>query len=126
MRKILVVDDNKASRELMRAVLKAPCWQVFEASQGQEALDIVTREGPDLVLLDIEMPVLDGYAVLRVLRENPRFASLRVVAVTANAMHGTQESILSAGFDGYITKPIKASALRKLVAEFLGSPREAS
>jgi CheY-like chemotaxis protein len=126
MRKILVVDDNKTSRELLRAVLKAPNWRVFEASQGQEALDVIAREHPDLVLLDIELPVLDGYAVLRAIRENPGLSTLRVVALTANAMHGTRESALIAGFDDYITKPICAAALRKQVAEFLDSRREDS
>lgn len=124
MRKILVVDDNRASRELLRALLRAPDRHILEASQGQEALELIAQEQPDLVLLDIEMPVLDGYGVVRALRQNPRLASIWVVAVTANAMQGARERALAAGFDGYITKPISAPAVREQVAELLGSARK--
>lgn len=120
MRKILVVDDNLASRELLRHILKASC-QVLEASHGQEALDKIAEAEPDLVLLDLEMPGLDGFAVLRQLRQHPRSGALRVVAVTARAMQGDRETALAAGFDGYITKPINAAALRRQVEQILGS-----
>lgn len=120
MKKIVIADDNRASRDLLRAVLKAPDRLLLEASQGQEALDVISREVPNLVLLDLEMPLLDGYAVLRRLRADTRFAGLRVVAVTANAMRGARESVLAAGFDDYVAKPIQAVALRKQVAELLG------
>ena len=119
MQKILVVDDNQASRELFLAVLKGPGRHLLEASQGQEALNIIAREEPDLVLLDVEMPVLDGYAVLRAIRDNPRWAAVRIVAVTANAMVGARESVLAAGFDGYIAKPIDTRALSIQVRLFL-------
>ena len=119
MQKILVVDDNQASRELFLAVLKGPDRHLLEASQGQEALNIIAREEPDLVLLDVEMPVLDGYAVLRTIRGNPRWAAVRIVAVTANAMAGARESVLAAGFDGYIAKPIRTAILRTQVERLL-------
>ncbi len=121
MRRILVVDDNLASRELLHAVLKAPDREIVEASEGEEALEKIAESTPDLVLLDIEMPLLNGFAVLRKLRENPRFAGLRVLAVTAHAMQGAREDALAAGFDGYITKPVNAAAVRKQVADFLGA-----
>mgnify|MGYP001065134346 CR=1 FL=1 len=120
MRKILVVDDNLATRELLRHVLKAS-YEVLEAGHGQEALEKLAAEAPDLVLLDLEMPGLDGFAVLRRLREDARFGALPVVAVTARAMQGDRERALAAGFDGYITKPIDAAALRRQVEQMLGS-----
>jgi CheY-like chemotaxis protein len=124
MTKILVVDDNAASRELLRTVLKGAGRLILEASQGSQALEIVVTEAPDLVLLDIEMPVLDGFAVLRELRKDARFAALPVVAVTANAMQGTREKALEAGFTDYITKPIRVAAVRSQVARLLPGEEE--
>jgi two-component system cell cycle response regulator DivK len=121
VRKILVVDDNPDSRYLLRAVLERSCDEVLEASQGQEALDIIAEAEPDLVLLDIEMPVMDGYGVLSELRRNPRFASVRVVAISANAMYRDREKALAAGFDAYVTKPIHVTSLRKQVEQLLRS-----
>lgn len=120
MVRILVVDDNATSRELLRHVFKPAFGDVLEASRGEEALEKIARERPDLVLLDLEMPGLDGYAVLRRVRQDTRLAALRVVAVTARAMQGDREKALAAGFDGYITKPIDAVGLREYVAQLLG------
>ncbi len=119
MKKILVVDDNAASRELLRTVLRAPDREILEACQGGQALEIIASQAPDLVLLDVEMPVMDGFAVLRRLRENARFTTLPVVAVTANAMQGSEEIALNAGFSAYITKPIRPAEVRKRVAAIL-------
>jgi CheY-like chemotaxis protein len=119
MKTVLVADDNLASRELLRAVLSWPGRRILEACDGAEALDIIVKEEPDLVLLDIEMPVKDGFAVLRNLRSDPRLRATRVVAVSANAMQGAREAALRAGFDDYITKPIDGAALRRDVAEVL-------
>ncbi len=126
MVKILVVDDNAASRELLRAALRRPDWCIIEASQGREALEIITAERPDLVLLDIEMPVMDGFAVLRKVRDNPSAAAPRIVAVTANAMQGVREEALAAGFDDYVTKPVSVPLLRQRVASLLSSQPEVS
>ena len=119
MRKILVAEDNLASRELIREILEARGYQVVEACDGREALQKVQETGPDLVLLDIQMPVLDGFAVLRQLRQDPRFATLRVVALTAYAMRGDQEKALAAGFDAYLSKPVDATALRRQIEKLL-------
>src|SRR5579862_7375155 len=97
--KILVADDNAASRELIREVLEMSGYHVVEASNGQEAVSRVHETAPDLVLVDIQMPRLDGYGVLRELRGDPKFAGLRVVALTAFAMQGDRERALEAGFD---------------------------
>jgi CheY-like chemotaxis protein len=115
MQTILVVDDNAVSRELMRAILKGPDRNIIEAGDGREALARIAEARPDLVLLDIHMPVLDGFGVLRELRADPGLRSLRVIAVTANAMQGEREKALAAGFDGYVTKPVSAVEIRELL-----------
>ncbi len=117
MSRILVADDNAASRALVRAVLRNE--QVFEAVNGKDALDAIARERPDLVLLDIDMPVLDGYAVVSRLRADPQYSALPVVAVTAYAMTGDREKALAAGFSAYLPKPIRAAALREQIAALL-------
>ena len=118
--KILIVDDNLASRELLLAILKRSSYDILEACNGQEALDVISRAEPDLVLLDVEMPVLDGIEVIHRLRHDLRFASMPVLAVTADAMQGTKERILAEGFSGYVTKPVDGPLIRKQVKEILG------
>jgi CheY-like chemotaxis protein len=111
MIKVLVAEDNGVNRELLRELLELRGYTVLEACDGQEALRIIDETQPELLLLDIGMPVLDGFAVIRRIRENPRLAKLPVVAVTAYAMRGDQERILSSGFDGYLSKPVNPSCL---------------
>jgi len=119
IKKILIAEDDPASRELVREILAAQGYQVIEAADGQEALRMAEEEGPDLVLLDIQLPHVNGLAVVRQLRQNPRLANLRVVAVTAYAMRGDKEKALDAGFDAYITKPLDAAALRSQIEQLL-------
>src|SRR3982074_1402554 len=111
MSKILIAEDNPVNRELLRELLEMRGHTVGEACDGEEALRIVEQSQPDLVLLDIGMPLLDGFGVIRKIRENPRFASMPVVAVTAYAMRGDREKILSSKFDGYLSKPVDARSL---------------
>lgn len=120
MKTILVVDDNPANRALMYELLSPAGHRLVEAGDGEEALQKVEEESPDLVLLDLLMPKLDGYAVLEKLRQDPRHAKLKVVALTALAMQGDAEKGLAAGFDDYITKPIDTAKLLKKVEEMLG------
>lgn len=119
--KVLIVDDNRASRDLIRAILKPVRCDVIEASNGQKALDLLRQEHPSLVLLDIDMPELDGIAVVKRIRQEAGFAKLPVVAVTAFAMEGDREKALAAGFTAYVTKPVRAAALRQQVQELLGA-----
>jgi len=116
---ILVADDNDASRELIREVLEMSGYDVVEAADGQAALKRARESAPDLVLVDIQMPRLDGYAVLRELRADPRLSKLYVVALTAYAMQGDRDRALNAGFDGYITKPVEIASLRQEIKKFL-------
>jgi CheY-like chemotaxis protein len=111
MIRILVAEDNAVNRELLRELLEARGYTVLEACNGQEALQMIEQSLPGLLLLDIGMPVLDGFAVIRRIRENPRLALLPVVAVTAYAMQGDREKILNSGFDGYLSKPLNPSSL---------------
>ena len=114
-----MADDNAASRELIREVLEMSGYDVVEAADGQDAVSRARENAPDLVLVDIQMPRLDGYGVLRELRADPRFAGLHVVALTAFAMQGDRERALDAGFDGYITKPVEIAALRREINRIL-------
>ncbi len=119
MKRILVVDDNPISRELVKEVFSPQDYEVLEASNGQAALARVAETCPDLVLLDIQMPGLDGFGVMRKLRQSPELAALRIAALTASAMRGEEEKALAAGFDAYITKPIKPADLRSQVEKLL-------
>jgi len=111
MNKILIAEDNAVNRELLRELLEMRGYAVVEACNGEEALRMIDETQPDLVLLDIGMPVLDGFAVARKIRENPRLGSLPVVAVTAYAMQGDREKILNSQFDGYLSKPVNSRFL---------------
>ena len=119
MKKILVAEDNPANRELMREVLSGRGYEMIEASDGLEALQRVEENRPDLILLDIQLPALDGFAVLAKIRENPAYTGIRVMAVTANAMREDREKGMRAGFDAYISKPIDIAALREQVEKLL-------
>ena len=111
MTKILIAEDNAVNRELLRELLQIGGYAVEEACDGEEALRMVRQSQPDILLLDIGMPLLDGFAVVSKIREDPRLASLPVVAVTAYAMQGDQEKILNSGFNGYLSKPVNARSL---------------
>jgi PAS domain S-box-containing protein len=111
-KRVLVADDNPAGRELVRESLTDHVSSIIEAADGREALEKIRETRPDLVLLDIQMPEMDGYAVLREIRSDPALRSLRVVALTAFAMQGDRERALDAGFDDYLTKPVTVAKLK--------------
>jgi two-component system cell cycle response regulator DivK len=121
MTKILIAEDNAVNRELLRELLEMRGYTVTEACDGEEALRMIEQTQPDLVLLDIGMPVLDGFAVVRKIRENPRLASLRVAAVTAYAMQGDREKILNSQFDGYLSKPVNSRSLAEELDRLLNN-----
>ena len=118
-KKILVADDNRVSRELIREVLENSSQKVLEAENGEEAIEMIASEKPDVVLLDIQMPIFDGYEVLRRIRNNPRFCDIPFVALTAYAMKEDRERALASGFNAYFTKPIDASSLRIRIKQML-------
>src|SRR6266478_1518726 len=111
MIKVLVAEDNAVNRELLRELLEARGYAVVEACDGREALHMIEQTRPDILLLDIGMPVLDGFGVIRKIRENPCLATMPVLAVTAYAMQGDREKIMKSGFNGYLSKPVDARSL---------------
>jgi CheY-like chemotaxis protein len=119
MKTVLIADDRATGRELVRAALEKAGFQMIEASDGLEALKFARENRPDLIILDLHMPGLDGFGVIRELRRDALFAATPVVALTASAMQGDRDRAMSAGFTGYITKPIHLAALRSEIERLL-------
>ena len=115
--RILVVEDNEKNMKLFRDVLSATGYRTLEARTGGEAIELAMANAPDLVLMDIQMPDVDGVEALRRLRADERTAAIPVLAVTAQAMQGDREHFLAEGFDGYLSKPVN-------VRELLGTVRQ--
>ena len=105
-KKILVIEDNQQNLYLIRYLLEDCGYEVFEAMDGKEGIEMVASINPDLILLDIQLPTMDGYAVARTLRQNNKLAKTPIVAVTSYAMSGDREKALEAGCSGYVEKPI--------------------
>ncbi len=120
---ILYVEDNLENRILVRRVLNAEGYTVVEADSAQAALAYLERETPDLILMDINMPEVDGYTLTRQLKARPELKHVPVIAVTANVMKGDMEKSLQAGCDGYIPKPLDIDALPAQIAHFLERAR---
>jgi len=117
--RILVVDDNAISRELIRAAFDDDGFAVDEAADGSEALARMRETVPNVVLMDIQMPVMDGYTALREIRRNPGWQHVPVVALTAYAMLEDRERAFAAGFNGYLAKPVNLTALRLQIEQLL-------
>jgi CheY-like chemotaxis protein len=109
--RILLVEDNELNMKLLRDVLAASGYRTLEATTGGEAVHLATEHGPDLVLMDIHLPDVDGVQALVQLRADERTASIPVLAVTAQAMRDDRARFLAAGFDGYISKPVNVREL---------------
>jgi CheY-like chemotaxis protein len=120
MKRILIAEDNPVNRELLRELLEIQGYEIFEACNGQEALAMIEQIRPDLLVLDLGMPVLDGFGAIVKIRGNPATANLPVLAATAFAMRGDREKTLQAGFDGYLSKPINPAALKAEVDRLIG------
>jgi CheY-like chemotaxis protein len=103
---ILVVEDNERNMKLFCDILQASGFGTLEATTGERAVEVALEHGPDLVLMDIQLPGIDGVEALSRLRGDARFRSVPVLALTAQAMEGDRERFLSAGFDGYLSKPV--------------------
>jgi two-component system, cell cycle response regulator DivK len=114
---ILIVEDNEKSMKLFRDVLGVEGYRTLEATTGGQAFDLAAEHRPDLVLMDIQLPDIDGIEALRLMRADERTTSISVLAVTAQAMHGDSDRFLAEGFDGYLSKPVD-------VVEFIGTVRK--
>jgi CheY-like chemotaxis protein len=128
--RILIVEDNPANLELMRYLLNAHGHTIMSAADGEQGIEIVRKELPDLVLCDVQLPKLDGYEVIRQLKDDPVCGRIPLIAITAFAMVGDRDRMLTAGFDGYMPKPITPETFVSEVEAFLrpelGSARASS
>lgn len=119
MARILVVEDSPDIRALIRMLLQAADHEVFTASDGQEGVTATREKRPDLVLMDLSLPILSGWEAAREIKSDPETARIPVIAVTAHAMHGDRERALAAGCDGFVAKPIDEETFASVVASFL-------
>jgi two-component system, cell cycle response regulator DivK len=119
---ILIIEDNEKNRRLVRDVLQFKGYQTIETETGEEGVELARSRQPALVLMDIQLPGIDGITALRQLRDDPTTRAIRVMAVTASAMTQDRQKILSAGFDGYQSKPINVKAFLEAVQELLARP----
>lgn len=116
---ILYVEDNRDNRTLIRRILMVEGFSVIEAENATRALQILETQSPDLILMDINMPDIDGYTLTGRLKARPRLQSVPIIALTANVMRGDRERTLEAGCDGYIQKPIDVDTLPQQIRRFL-------
>jgi CheY-like chemotaxis protein len=119
MRKALIADDSASNRELLRTMLSHCGFDVSEASDGFQTLDIAPALNPSLIILDIQMPGLDGYGTLERLRALEQFRNTPILALTAYAMDGDTERGRAAGFTDYVTKPVGLKTLRNVIEKHL-------
>lgn len=120
MTKILYVEDNPENRLLVRRILLAEDFEVVEANDAYQTMKVIETDTPDLILMDINLPEIDGYTLTARLKENPKLSQVPIIALTANVMKGDRERILDSGCDGYIQKPIDVDALPVQIRSFLG------
>lgn len=118
-KKILVVEDNLMSKTLVKDILLMNGYDVVEAERGAEAIKLAGTQSPDLILMDINMPGMDGITAARLINSNEKSKDIPVLALTASAMKGDGEEIMKQGFVGYVAKPIDAKILLSLIADNL-------
>ena len=117
---VLIVEDNELNMKLFRDLLEAHGYQTSGTSNGYEALDLVRKMRPDLVLMDIQLPQVSGLEVTRWIKDDPELRSIPVVAVTAFAMKGDEERIREGGCEAYLSKPISVGKFIETVGRFIG------
>jgi len=118
MKKVLVVEDVDFNRDLVVQLLEDK-YHVIEAVNGQEGVELAERERPELILMDLSLPVMDGWEATRRIKANPNLRSIPVIALTAHAMVGDEKKALAAGCDDYLTKPLDEDALMAKIAKYL-------
>jgi two-component system, cell cycle response regulator DivK len=116
---VLHVEDNPDNRLLVRRLLQAYGYSVIDAENAARALEVLLTQPPDLILMDINMPEVDGYTLTTQIKSIPQYAAIPIIAITANVMKGDREKAIRAGCDGYIDKPIDVDHLLELVAHFI-------
>ena len=121
MAKILIVEDNEMNRDMLSRRLIKKGFEVVMAVNGQEGVDMATSEKPDLILLDMSLPVMDGWTAAGHLKANPDTKDIPVIALTAHAMAEDKEKALAAGCDDFDTKPVDFKGLREKIDKYLGN-----
>jgi CheY-like chemotaxis protein len=116
---ILIVEDEPLNMKLIRSVLQVSGYTTLEATDGKQALDMAREKMPDLILMDIQMPVMDGLEATKILKSDPATESIPIIALTAFAMQGDREKAIGAGFNDYMSKPIDIQLFLKKVVEYL-------
>jgi two-component system cell cycle response regulator DivK len=116
---VLVIEDNRLNMELVSDLLEIAGYTVRQASTAEDGISIAQETHPDLILLDIGLPGIDGHTAVRLLKSDPRTRRIPAVAITAQAMKGDREAALEAGFDGYLTKPIDTATFSRVVSTYL-------
>ena len=116
---ILVVEDQEDNRQILRDLLGNAGFDLMEAENGEQALAALVKQRPDLILMDIQLPIMDGYEATRRIRANPELKGIPIIAVTSYALTGDEAKALAAGCDAYITKPYSPRALLAKVREYL-------
>lgn len=119
-RRVLIVEDNDINRKLMADVLKYYKYEVMEAINGTEGIRMAKENRPDMILMDMQMPVMDGLTAIRILKKDPETKGIRIIAVTSFAMKGDKERIMEAGADDYIAKPVDTRQLPDVIKKHLG------
>ena len=116
---VMVVEDNEKNRKLIRVVLKAKGYNVIEATTGEEALSLLKEQIPDIILMDIQLPGIDGLTLIRQIKADVDKKDIPIIAVTAHAMKGDQQKILDTGCDAYMSKPIDTRELPLTIEKYL-------
>jgi len=117
-KKILIVEDNALNMKLVRTLLEFSGYEVFSAMDAEKGLQLAREHHPNLILMDIQLPGMDGLTATRIIKKDPEFGQVPVIALTSFAMQGDEEKALDAGCDGYITKPIDTREFCKTIAEY--------
>ena len=118
MTKVLVVDDIPLNMELILDILRAMNFIVHGASNGEEAVRMTEKEQYDLIIMDVEMPIMDGITATKIIKKNPAYAKIPIVIITAYAMKGDRERFLAQGCDDYIAKPIDVPGFMKTMEKY--------
>jgi two-component system cell cycle response regulator DivK len=116
---ILVVEDQEDNRQILRDLLGAAGYEMIEAENGETAVTIAAAQIPDLILMDIQLPLVDGYEATRRIKANPALAAIPIIAITSYALSGDEEKARAAGCDDYVTKPYSPRQLLAKIREYL-------
>lgn len=116
---VMVVEDNEKNRKLMRVVLKAKGYNIIEAATGEEALNLLKNQKPDIILMDIQLPGIDGLTLIKQIKASVITKDIPIIAVTAYAMKGDEQKILDTGCNAYVSKPINTQELPLIVEKYI-------